>query len=60
MQLRSCATNIATRIAEGCGRSTNTELIGVVRKSVSTCSELEYLMLLSKDWRTGNRKLVNG
>jgi four helix bundle protein len=49
MQLRRSATAIATRIAEGCGREGNVEFAVDLRKSVASCNEVEYLLLLAKD-----------
>ncbi len=48
IQLRRNATAIATRIAEGAGRST-TEFAVDLRRSAVSCNELEYLILLAND-----------
>ncbi len=45
---RSCAS-IPTNIAEGCGRSRDTELARFLEISICSSSELEYLLLLSTD-----------
>lgn len=49
MQLRRGATAIATRIAEGSGRETNSDFAIDLRKAVAGCNEVEYLILLAKD-----------
>jgi four helix bundle protein len=49
MLLRRNATSIATRIAEGSGRSTNLEFATDLRKAAASCNELEYLIVLSRD-----------
>jgi four helix bundle protein len=45
---RSCAS-IPTNIAEGCGRSRDTELARFLEIAIGSASELEYLLLLSRD-----------
>ena len=45
---RSCAS-IPTNIAEGCGRSRDTELARFLEIAISSSSELEYLILLCFD-----------
>jgi four helix bundle protein len=45
---RSCAS-IPTNIAEGCGRSRDTELARFLEIAIGSTSELEYLLLLSRD-----------
>jgi four helix bundle protein len=45
---RSCAS-IPTNIAEGCGRSRDTELARFIEIAIGSASELEYLLLLSRD-----------
>jgi len=49
MQLRRSAVLIATRIAEGCGRDSDADFAVDLRRAISGCSELEYLVLLAKD-----------
>jgi four helix bundle protein len=49
MQLRRTATNIPTRIAEGCSREGNAEFARCLQLSRASCSELEYLALLARD-----------
>ncbi len=48
-QLRRAATNVSTRIAEGCGRDLNAEFGVELRRSKAAASELEYLLLLAHD-----------
>ncbi len=45
---RSCAS-IPTNIAEGCGRSRDTELARFMEFAIASSSELEYQLLLSHD-----------
>ena len=45
---RSCAS-IPTNIAEGCGRSRDTELARFLEIAIGSSSELEYLLFLSHD-----------
>jgi four helix bundle protein len=49
MQLRRGAVAIATRIAEGTGRSNNVEYGVDLRRAAASSNELEYLMLLTRD-----------
>jgi four helix bundle protein len=49
MQLRRTATNIPTRIAEGCSKEGDTEFARCLQLSRASCSELEYLVLLTRD-----------
>jgi four helix bundle protein len=43
------ATAIATRIAEGSVRERSIEFAADLRRAISSCNELEYLLLLAKD-----------
>ena len=49
MQLRRSATAIASQIAGGCGSEGNCDFAVDLRKAAAQCSELEYLVLLTKD-----------
>jgi four helix bundle protein len=49
MNLRRTVVGIATRIADGAGRTTSAEFAGELRKSLAAGFELDYLLLLSKD-----------
>ena len=49
MQLRRVSVSIATRIVEGCGRERDSEFSVDLYKAVSSCNELEYLLLLAHD-----------
>jgi len=51
IQLRRSATAIATRIAEGTGRSVVIEFAGDLRRAAPSCNELEYLIVLARDLR---------
>lgn len=57
IQLRRSATAIATRIAEGCGRTGNIEFAVDLRKAAAGCNELEYLILLARDLEYWNPEL---
>jgi len=47
--MRRAAISIATNIAEGCCRGSDTEFARFLEISFASASELEYLLLLSKD-----------
>jgi four helix bundle protein len=49
VQLRRSATAVATRIAEGCGVDSDVEFAGYLHRAKAGASELEYLVLLSRD-----------
>jgi len=48
-QIRRACASIPTNIAEGCGRDTDAELARFLQIAMGSASELEYLVLLSKD-----------
>jgi four helix bundle protein len=48
-QLRRSAASIAANIAEGCGRSGDTEFARFIRISLGSATELEYHLLLAHD-----------
>ena len=48
-QLRRSSASIAANIAEGCGRSGDTEFSRFIRISLGSATELEYHLLLSRD-----------
>lgn len=48
-QLRRAAVSIPNNIAEGCGRSTESDLNRFLTISMGSASEVDYLLLLSKD-----------
>ena len=48
-QLRRCGVSIPANIAEGCGRSGERELTRFLNIAMGSASELEYLLLLSRD-----------
>jgi len=48
-QLRRCSASIPANIAEGCGRSGDTELGRFLLISMGSASELEYHLLLARD-----------
>lgn len=48
-QIRRAASSIPANIAEGCGRRGRTELRQFLHMSMGSASELEYLLLLTRD-----------
>jgi four helix bundle protein len=48
-QLRRSSASIAANIAEGCGRSGDTEFGRFIRISLGSATELEYHLLLARD-----------
>jgi four helix bundle protein len=49
-QLRRCAISIGANLAEGCGRQTTPELARFVRIAMGSASELDYHILLARDF----------
>ncbi len=48
-QLRKASVSIPSNISEGCGRNSKRELYDFLEIAMAATSEVEYLMLLSKD-----------
>lgn len=48
-QIRRAATSIGLNIAEGRGRKTDKEFVNFLSIVFGSCSEVEYVLLLSKD-----------
>lgn len=48
-QLRRCGVSIPANIAEGCGRSGEKEFGRFLNIALGSASELEYLLVLSRD-----------
>ena len=48
-KINRAATSIPTKIAEGCGRETQKELLRFLYISSGSAHELEYLIILSRD-----------
>src|SRR5512143_1988276 len=48
-QIRRASSSIPANIAEGCGRSGNTELKQFLNIALGSASELEYHLLLARD-----------
>ena len=49
-QLRRAAMSIGANLAEGCGRQTTLELARYVRIAMGSASELDYHLLLARDF----------
>jgi four helix bundle protein len=49
-QMRRAAVSIGANLAEGCGRRTGAELARFVRIAMGSASELDYHLLLSRDF----------
>jgi len=48
-QIRRAVISIPTNIAEGCGRDSDADLARFLQISLGSASEVEYLLLLSRD-----------
>jgi four helix bundle protein len=48
-QIRRASASIATNIAEGCGRSGETEFARFLHIAASSANEVEYQLLLARD-----------
>ena len=48
-QIRRSCLSIPTNIAEGCGRSSDTDFARFLQISIGSASEVEYLLLLGRD-----------
>ncbi len=48
-QLRRASSSIPTNIAEGCGHKSNNEFRRFIHIATASTSEVEYLIILSKD-----------
>jgi four helix bundle protein len=48
-QIRRSCLSIPTNIAEGCGRSSDTDFARFLQISMGSSSEVEYLLLLGRD-----------
>jgi four helix bundle protein len=54
-QIRRASASIPTNIAEGCGRSRDTELARFLEIGIGSASELEYQLSLSHDLELINK-----
>ena len=59
-QLRRAAVSVPTNIAEGCGRTTETELARFMDISLGSLNEIEYLLFLSSDLGYIEKKTYQG
>jgi len=48
-QLRRASSSIPTNFAEGCGSNSEKEFARYLNISIASCSEVEYLLLLTSD-----------
>ncbi len=48
-QIRRASASVPTNISEGCGRDSNKEFARFLRIASGSISEVEYLVILSKD-----------
>jgi len=48
-QLRRASSSIATNLAEGCGRSSDSDMARFCSMAMGSASELEYLLMLARD-----------
>ncbi|HWV29664.1 MAG TPA: four helix bundle protein [Dyadobacter sp.] len=48
-QIRRASVSIPTNLAEGCGRTTDSEFARFIHISLGSAHEVEYLLQLSKD-----------
>ena len=58
-QIRRASSSIPTNISEGCGRSSDKEFNRFLTIALGSASEVEYLILLSKDLKHINDTLFN-
>ncbi len=55
-QIRRASSSIPTNISEGCGRESDTEFNRFLTIALGSASEVEYLVILSKDLNYLNEK----
>ena len=59
-QLRRASSSIPTNIAEGCGHKSNNEFRRFINISAASASEVEYLLILSKDLNYFEKPIFDG
>ncbi len=55
-QIRRSAVSVPSNIVEGCGRGSSRDFLRFLQIAFSSCGELEYQLLLSKDLGYMNNK----
>ena len=58
-QLRRSSVSIPTNIAEGCGRNSDPDFSRFLEIAFSSASEVEYLLILSRDLELLHETMVN-
>lgn len=59
-QLRRATSSIPTNFAEGCGSNSEKEFARYLNIAIASCSEVEYLLLLTSDLKYLNIELHQG
>jgi four helix bundle protein len=59
-QLRRAAVSVGANLAEGCGRRTSPELARFIRIAMGSASELDYHLLLCRDFEFVSAEFYEG